>query len=108
MWSMFRVATSGAHAQQRALDVAANNLANGQTTGFKSQRADIVDLPAADAVFTVAGIQGGVTLDLGQIGQGAALAATRSDLRPGPALQTGRPLAVAITGEGYIPVLTPD
>ena len=108
MWSMFRVATSGAHAQQRALDVAANNLANAQTTGFKSQRADIVDLPPEDAVFTLAGVDGGVTLDLGQIGQGAAIAATTADYRPGPAVQTGRPLDVAITGEGYIPVLTSD
>lgn len=108
MWSMFRVATSGAHAQQRALDVAANNLANAQTTGFKAQRADIADLPPGEAIFTVAGLEGGVVLDLGQVGQGAALAATRPDHTAGPALQTGRPLDVAITGDGFIPVVTPD
>jgi flagellar basal-body rod protein FlgG len=108
MWSMFRVATSGAHAQQRALDVAANNLANAQTTGFKAQRADIADLPPGEGIFTVAGLQGGVTLELGQVGQGAAVAATRPDYTPGPALQTGRQLDVAIAGEGFIPVLTAD
>ena len=108
MWSMFRVATSGAHAQQRALDVAANNLANAQTTGFKSQRADLADLPPAEAVFTVAGLQGGVDLDLGQVGQGAALAATRSDFALGSAQQTGRPLDISIAGDGFIPVLTAD
>src|SRR5438132_11738901 len=102
---MLRVSKSGAEAQQRALDVAANNLANAQTTGFKSQRADIVDLPPADAVFTLAGIEGGVTLDLGQIGQGAAIAATTADYRPGPAVQKGRPLDVAVTGERDIPGL---
>jgi len=105
---MMRVATSGAQAQQRALDVAANNLANAQTTGFKGQRADIVDLPPAEGTFTVAGLEGGVTLALGEVGQGAALAGTRADYTPGPALSTGRPLDVAITGEGYIPVVTTD
>jgi len=108
MWTMLRVSSSGAQAQQRALDVAANNLANAQTTGFKSQRADIVDLPPAEGIFTVAGLRGGVTLELGQVGQGAALAATRPDYTPGPVLQTGRALDVAITGDGFIPVTTAD
>jgi flagellar basal-body rod protein FlgG len=108
MWTMLRVSRSGAEAQQRALDIAANNLANAQTTGFKSQRADIVDLPPAEGIFTIAGLEGGVALELGQVGQGATVAGTRPDYTPGPLMQTGRALDVAITGDGFIPVLTQD
>src|SRR5205085_898413 len=66
MWSMVRVATSGAQAQQRALDVAANNLAHAHTTGFKGQRADIVDLPPAERTCTVAGALVAQGLELAQ------------------------------------------
>ena len=39
-----RTAATGLEAQQRFIDIIANNLANVNTTGFKRSRADFVDL----------------------------------------------------------------
>lgn len=108
MWNAIRAATAGLQAQQYALDVAANNLANAQTTGFKRQRVDPVDLPPAPSPFGAPGGDGTVVIAPYELGQGSAPGAVVTHLGQGPLVATGRPLDIAIAGEGLLTVTLPD
>jgi flagellar hook protein FlgE len=46
----FGIALSGMQAAQTQLNVAANNIANANTPGFKAQQADLTSLPNGDGV----------------------------------------------------------
>ena len=104
MWSMFRVAASGLQAQQRALDVTGNNLANLQTVGYKSRRADVSDTQPGETTFSLPG-QG---MTRRELGQGVTLGGVVANLAPGPVQATGRGLDVAIAGDGLLAVNLPD
>ncbi|MEA2639286.1 MAG: flagellar basal-body rod protein FlgG [Chloroflexota bacterium] len=108
MWTAIRVATAGVHAQQAVMDVAANNLANLQTTGFKAKRADLTDLPPGVSTFSALLPGGGLTLVTDNVGQGADVGAVRTSLAQGAFQETGHPLDVAINGDGLIPVQLPS
>lgn len=108
MWTSLRVAATGMQAHQRALDVAANNLANLQTTGYKSRRANLVDQPPEEVAFGVPGDPTGVTLDRREVGQGARIDGIVANLSAGPIQPTGRSLDLAIAGEGYLAVIAPN
>lgn len=79
-------------------DVVANNLANVSTPGFKRDRVSFEALVAA----------------LGEEGTspvepvGVEMAAIVSDFSQGPLRATGNPLDLAISGEGFFRVMTPD
>jgi flagellar basal-body rod protein FlgG len=101
-----RTSASGMIAQQKMVDVIANNLANVNTTGFKRSRASFEDV----LYETVQGPQsnGDATIGPMQVGHGVRLnAVTRIDAQGGPQV-TERPLDVAIDGEGYFQVQMPD
>ena len=68
----------------------AQNLANASTNGYRAQTALIHSAPGAspDGASRVAPVE----------------TATGTDFRPGPVLQTGNPLDVAITGSGFFAV----
>ncbi len=92
------VALSRLAAQQRALDVTANNLANASTPGFKASRVLFTDWLSA---------QTGTTAPSGD----RKLAytqdkATYREQQPGPTQNTSNPLDLAISGEGYFTVST--
>ncbi|MFT0737336.1 flagellar basal-body rod protein FlgF [Ralstonia sp.] len=72
----------------------ANNLANASTTGFKAQ---------IDAFHTV-----GVLGDGSPTRSYVMASAIGTDLAPGPIETTGRSLDVAIDGQGFFAVQTPD
>ncbi len=108
MWSTFRVAASGLQAQQRALEVTGNNLANLNTIGYKSRRADIVDVPPDATTFALPGEAGGLSMGRRDVGQGVTLGGVVATLTPGQAQATGRGLDVAIAGEGLLAVSLPD
>lgn len=96
MSGTIRAAASALQAHQLRLDVAAHNIANMNTSGFKASRTDLQDnryLPQAD---TQAWVGTGV------------LASSRSVFAQGPLLQTGIPKDVAILGPGFFPVRLPD
>jgi len=104
-----RTAASGMVAQQLRTEVIANNLANVNTTGFKRSRAHFEDLlyQMVQGPSTV-GEADAETVEGMQIGRGTRLAATqRIDLQ-GPIEQTGRPLDLAIEGDGFFQVELPD
>ena len=86
-------ATAGAIAQSTALDVTANNIANASTTGFHGDRVTFREaLNAARSP------------DLATVGAGTA----RVDTETGALTQTGNPLDLALEGDGYFGVQTPQ
>jgi flagellar hook protein FlgE len=96
---------SGLQAAQQMLDVVGNNLANLNTTGFKSQTADFADL----VYQTLAQATGGAVNSVGgtdptQVGLGTFLAGTTTNLQQGALQQTGNNLDLAIEGNGYFVV----
>ena len=103
-----RTAATGMTAQQMRVEVIANNLANVNTTGFKRSRAHFEDLlyQMVEAPSTVG--EAAESTEGIQIGRGTRLSAVqRIDLQ-GAIEQTGRPLDMAIDGDGYFSVTLPD
>jgi flagellar basal-body rod protein FlgF len=84
--------------QLRATQVLANNLANAETPGFQAQR------PVFARHLQVASSgphdDGGTAYSIDR--------ATWRDTAPGPLTTTGNPLDVALRGEGYFAVETPE
>jgi flagellar hook protein FlgE len=97
---------SGLQAYQEMLDVAGNNLANINSTAFKSSRVSFSDLltetlreasqPSATA---------GGTNPM-QIGSGVQVASVDRDMTQGSLVNTGQPLDMAIDGAGYFVLST--
>ncbi len=100
------VAATGMHAQQKQLDVIANNLANTNTTAFKKSRIDFGDLMYHPS----AAVQGAsLSSDMNNpIGAGASAAQIGKIFTGGEAKKTERPLDFAIVGEGFFEVVLPD
>ena len=104
-----RTAATGMAAQQTRVEVISNNLANVNTTAFKRSRAHFEDL----LYQTVQGEGGSATSDVGttqavQIGRGTRLSAVQRVELQGAIEQTGRPMDLAIEGEGYFQIRQPD
>ncbi|MEM7416466.1 MAG: flagellar basal-body rod protein FlgG [Gemmatimonadota bacterium] len=104
-----KTAATGMAAQQTRIDVIANNLANVNTPGFKRSRAVFEDL----LYQTVQGEQGvdspeaEVIAEI-QIGRGTKLASVQRTHAQGQLEITGRPLDLAIIGDGLFQVRLPD
>lgn len=93
-------AVSGLQAQQTEMDIIGNNIANVNTTGFRSSRASFTDLFYQ-------------TLDAGsedtnpmQVGNGTQVASTDKIMTRVGATQTDRALDLYIDGDGYFGVQT--
>jgi flagellar basal-body rod protein FlgG len=102
-----RSSASGMIAQQKMVDVIANNLANANTTGFKRSRASFEDV----LYETVQGpkvVDGNGVLAPMQIGRGVRLAAVTRIHGNGTMEVTGRPLDLAIEGDGFFQVKLSD
>jgi len=89
------IAMSGAAAQERALDVVANNLANTNTVGFKAERITFAETLAKNATKTG---------EMSFVG----LADSLTDHSQGQIVATDNPLDLAIAGEGYFAIETPS
>ncbi len=89
-------ASSGMEAQQTQLNAVSNDIANLDTPGYQS-----VDVGFQDLLYSSGGVSSGSTVDTGA-GAGASIVG-RSEVQ-GAMQQTGRPLDVAINGEGYLQV----
>ncbi|MCV6602589.1 MAG: flagellar basal-body rod protein FlgG [Cohaesibacter sp.] len=104
------IASTGMLAQERNVEVISNNVANMRTTGFKRQRAEFQDLLYQDlrrsgSATSTAGTAAPVGI---QIGSGVRLAATARIMSQGSVENTGKQLDVAIRGEGFFQIQTPD
>jgi flagellar basal-body rod protein FlgG len=108
MSSALWVSKTGLAAQDKAMGAVANNLANVNTTGFKSDRVVFEDLfyaielqpgAQADQVNTVpSGIQ---------LGSGVRVAGTQKVFTEGSIQTTGQPMDLAIIGSGFFQVESP-
>ncbi len=101
MDSGFYAACAGLRAQSQALDVAAHNVANVSTTGFRSQHASFQTLlalarPAASNPLNLS------------INNYGVLEGSRLDLSSGSLQATGNPLDVGIEGKGFFAIQTPQ
>src|SRR5690554_1476060 len=83
---------------QNKLDVIGNNLANSQTTGYKSREADFSSLltQQINNVTDQQNAEGRLTPDGIRIGSGAGLGSTNINLEMGAVRETGRELDVAL------------
>ena len=109
MFSSLWVAKTGLDAQQTRMDVISNNLANANTTGFKSARAAFQDL-----VYQNLRQPGGQTTEQTQspsglmLGTGVRVVGSEKLFTQGNIEQTGNSLDVAIQGRGFLQVTMPD
>jgi flagellar basal-body rod protein FlgG len=105
--SLYTAAT-GMESLQTKLNVIANNLANVNTTGFKSDRANFEDLfyrheimpgqQDAASNYTPTGTQ---------IGLGVRVQSTQTNFLQGAFQETSQPLDLAIEGNGFLRVTDP-
>jgi flagellar basal-body rod protein FlgF len=93
-------AGAGAILQQMRLDVYANNLANVNTAGFKA------DNPVFR--FDTSTVNSNGTVPTEQLSPYALPLEYVTDFDTGPLQSTGNPLDVAVLGEGFLEVQTPE
>lgn len=92
---------TGLQAHQKMLDISGNNLANINTTAFKSSRITFSELlsetikNASQPTATVGGT------NPQQMGSGVGIAGISPNMAQGNIINTGNPLDLAIEGEGY-------
>ena len=94
-------ALSGGVAQARRLEVLTNNLANASTAGFRRDVVVFRELPSRTPVSVTAG--GGMP-----IRSFVGVAGTFTDWEGGAVRETGNPLDVALVGDGFFTVDTPQ
>ena len=97
-------AISGLGAHQQMLDVTANNIANVNTTGFKSSAAVFEDTLSQTLQGGGAAAGGNGGTDPIQVGLGVKLAGTGLNFTQGSAQATGIPSNMMINGDGFFMV----
>jgi flagellar basal-body rod protein FlgG len=103
------VSKTGLDAQSTNVANIANNLANVSTTGFKKGRAVFEDLIYQN--LRQAGAQSSESTEIPSglnLGTGVKLIATQKQFSQGAIQNTARSLDVAIEGQGFFEVLTPE
>ncbi|HSD36466.1 MAG TPA: flagellar hook protein FlgE [Rhodocyclaceae bacterium] len=95
----FQQGLSGLNAASKALDVISNNVANGSTVGYKMANAQFGDAFAAAMNGAAAGVQIGIGTSMSQVSQ---------QFNQGNITPTNNPLDVAINGDGFFIVQSPD
>ncbi|MEK7775180.1 MAG: flagellar basal-body rod protein FlgG [Candidatus Zixiibacteriota bacterium] len=109
MIKAMRTAATGMVAQQMNVDNIANNLANVNTTGFKKTKVEFQDVlyqnyrKAGSTTAIGAEVPAGLA-----IGYGTRAVATVRNFVVGDLAQTGNPLDLAISGDGFFQVQNPD
>jgi flagellar basal-body rod protein FlgG len=102
-------AATGLQAQETALDVIANNLANVNTTGFKASRVNFQDLLYLEKKYPGIENANGDRRPIGlYVGLGVEVSGTQLDLKQGVAEETSRNLDILIDGEGLFQVEIED
>ncbi len=94
----FYTSLTGLNSATAQLAVTANNIANVGTSGFKRSRANFGD------IFSTSPLQKSSS----QIGQGVALKQVSQEFSQGNVSTSGNSLDLAITGDGFFPLKSPD
>jgi len=109
MLRAFSTAATGMTAQQTMVDVIANNLANVNTSGFKRSQLNFQNLLYVTMEEPGTEIASGINSPSGiEIGSGVRVASTIKVFSPGELVNTGNPLDIAITGDGFLQVTMPN
>ncbi len=92
---------SGIVANSRLLDVTGNNIANTNTTAYKSNR--MMFAPTVSRTFSLGSAPSGATggSNPGQVGLGVAIAGTQRNFNDGAISTTGVKTDLAIEGDGF-------
>jgi flagellar basal-body rod protein FlgG len=109
MIKAMRTAASGMVAQQMNVDNISNNLANVNTAGFKKSKIEFQDVLYQN--YKKAGVSSatGTQVPTGlAIGYGTKPSATVREFTTGDLQQTGNPLDIAISGDGFFQIQRPD
>ena len=101
----FYISATGLQSQQRALDVIANNIANINTPAFKRSQVRFAEILMSASPTS--------ELDLAQHAgleslAGVAVSDALRGFAQGDLRETGDPMNIAISGEGFIELLGPD
>jgi flagellar basal-body rod protein FlgG len=94
-------AAAGMRSQQTQVDVIANNLANVNTAGFKKSDTRFEDLLYVTMRQPGAANKDGSTMSGLELGSGSQLVSTTRSFQAGALIQTGNPLDLAISGDGF-------
>lgn len=100
MQSALYIAAVGLQAQQQELNASSNNFANLNTTAYKRQSVDF------SSILDVAPLGGSIPVNSRVDAQPNSI--VRFDFTPGAIAATGRPLDIAISGQGFVQVELPD
>jgi flagellar basal-body rod protein FlgG len=100
LWS----GASGMKGQQVAVDTIANNLANVNTTAYKSQSAQFKTLLYQTMQSQSTNAQGETKPTSAQVGLGTRVASLNSNFTQGPQFANDSPTAMCIIGEGFFAV----
>ncbi len=91
----FNIALSGMNAATSNLGVISNNIANANTTGFKSSRSEFADLVT----------QGSQALSSTEYGGGVAINSVRQEYSQGTIQFTDNSLDLAVSGAGFFTIM---
>jgi len=109
MLRAFSTAATGMTAQQTMVDVIANNLANVNTSGFKRSQLNFQNLLYVTMEEPGTEIASGIISPSGiEIGSGVRVASTIKVFSAGELENTGNPLDIAISGDGFLQVTMPN
>ena len=105
LWS----AKTGLDAQNTQMAIIANNLANANTTGYKSQRAAFQDLMYQNVRQVGAQSTQNTQYSTGlTLGTGVRIVATEANYAQGSSTTTNGPLDLQISGQGFFQITMPD
>lgn len=107
MRSLFS-AVSGLKSHQTAMDVIGNNVANVNTTGYKSSRVVFQDIYSQTVSSATAPTDTTGGINAKQVGLGTSVAAIGMNMTEGSTMSTSYPLDFSISGEGFFVVDTGD
>ncbi len=108
MSDLSRIASSGMAAQQRQIDVLANNISNSASSGYKQQRVRLQDQPYRSLREVLHDAdQPGVPSEW-RIGEGVDANASQRLFWQGELIESGNALDVAIVGPGFFQVQLDD
>jgi flagellar basal-body rod protein FlgG len=109
MISALRTAATGMYAQELSVEVISNNLANINTTGFKRSKVEFQDLlyQTIESAGTENDVSNATNADI-QVGHGTKPVAVLKLFSQGDVNPTNNPLDLAIDGNGFFQILSPD
>lgn len=107
-----RTAASGMYAQQKNIEIIANNIANVNSTAFKKSKAEFQDLMYQQVPLSAYSNESTGISDVSNeyiyVGNGVKVASAHKLFQQGDITETNNPLDLAINGDGFFQVVKPD